>query len=236
MALRELGEETPQFNNMIIAHRLTSLFRHDIIKAYYDLLEIENSGDNILEQVILPFASDLQTLPRSKSGYLNFIEKVKGGKQTRGEITSAVQRAFFQTMNLGGITYFMAGSGQEASPSESDSSLLIEAVVGKGTSDMISNGNKINGAERLLTIPLFIHSNPFTGDVENPIQPAPTPFVFLEPRFITDSNEVHTAMEEIVAIGNVYKPSGALNLEYASPKPTWARKEVVPKILIAHSI
>lgn len=236
LAMRELREDSPQYRNMIIAHRLTSLFSHDIIETYYGLLRLENSGDKILEQVILPFASDLQTLPRSNSGYVNFIEKVKGGKQTRTEITSAVQTAFSQVMNLGRMTFFMAGSGQEATLSETDSSVLNEARVGRGTSDMISKGNDVKHAERLLTVPLFIFSNPFTGDLKNPLKPAPTPFVFLEPRFITSSSEVHTTMEEIVAVGNVYKPSGTPNMVYDSPRPDWARKDVDPKIFIAHSV
>ncbi len=236
LALRRTGIESPQFRNILITHRLTSLFSHDLIKSTYDVLGIEDSGDKILEQVLLPFANDLNTLPRSKSGYFNFIEKVVEGKKTRTEITAAVQTAFFQTMNLGGISYFMAGSGQEAFPSESDENLLTEARVGRGTSNMIAASNDINGAERLLTIPLYIHANPFTGDIENPITPSPTPFVFLEPRFIKSPPDVHTTMEEIVSVGNIYKPSGALKLAYDSPRPDWSRKEVNPSILIAHQV
>ncbi len=236
LALGNLGVENPQFYNTLITHRLTSLFRHDIIKTYYDLLELENSGDKILENILLPFANDIHTLPRSKSGYFNFIEKVVEGKKTRAEITNAVQHVFYQTLNLGNMNYFIAGSGQEAQPSESDTSVLVEARVGRGTCDMISGVNNKDYAERLLTIPLFIYANPFTGEVENPIQPAPTPFVFLEPRFLKSSSDVHATMEDIVSVGNVYKPSGAPNIKYDSPRPDWAKKDSEPKILIAHAV
>ena len=228
------GQENPQFQQDVIVHRLVSLFRHDLISTLYDISEKDHKGGMIMEDLLLQFASVIQTLPRSGSGYERFIQKVKDGKSNRSIITSKVQEAYHRLINLGGRNIFIAGGGTEG-VFDAENNTYEEATVSRSTSNMIVEPNKLKSSMRLLTIPLYIHIDPLTDDITNPLVPTKAPFVFLKPRFITSPSEVHDTMYEITEVGNQYKPSGKPKITYNAPGPDWIKRNAHPDIWIGHA-
>lgn len=230
----ESGQEQPHYEQDIIVHRLVSLFRHDLISTLYELDGRQHKGGMIMEDLLLQFANVIQTFPRSGSGYERFIQKVKDGHTNRSVVNLKVQEAFQRLINLGGRSIFIAGGGTEGAY-DSENNTYQEATVSRSTTNMIIEPNDHKRAKRLLTIPLYIHADPFTDDIANPLLPARTPFVFLKPRFISSPKEVHDAMIEVTEVGNQYKPSGKPTIKYDAPGPDWVRKSVKPEIWLAHS-
>jgi hypothetical protein len=231
------GMEAPQETQDIIVHRLVGLFEHDLIRTVYDISEKKHRGGYILEDVLLPFSSVINTLPNSQSGYTKFVEKVKSGANLRKKVNTSAGAVPSKLVRLGGRDIFIAGSGQEMRFDKEDGK-LHEAQIGRGTSDMLMRiaPNRVNTLEQVLTIPIYIHPEPFTGNKDSLLNPTPTPFVFLKPRVIRSPNDIHRTMLDIIEIGNEYKPSGVPQLAYNMPGPDWTHKSSNPDVWIAHSV
>lgn len=230
----ETGIEQPHYKQDIVVHRLVSLFRHDFISLLYELNGHQHRGGMIMEDLLLQFGNVIQTFPRSGSGYERFIQKVKDGQTNRSVVNQKVQEAFQRLINLGGRSIFIAGGGTEGSY-DSEDNTYHEATVSRSTTNMIIEPNEHKKAKRLLTIPLYIHADPFTDNIENPLEPKKTPFAFLKPRFISSPKEVHDAMLEVTEVGNQFKPSGKPTIKYNAPGPDWIRKSVSPEVWLSHS-
>jgi len=238
IAKLNLGVDDPQNTQDVIIHRLISSFAHDLISTAYVLNGLEQVNGYIMEDVILLYASALQTLPNSSSGYTKLIEKVKSGAELRSMTNTAGNQVFPKLSRLGGRDFFVAGSGQEMVYSKDDN-MLHERQLGRGTTDMLVGPNEIQHAEQILTIPFYMHADPFTGDKETLLKPTPTPFAFLTPRYATKPGDLHRAMAEIIAVGNTFKPSGVPQLayDYYGPAPEWfISRDIDPLAMITHSV
>lgn len=228
------GIEDPQHSQDIITHRLINLFGNKLIATLYDSLsDFDHEGGYISDDVLLVAGGQIGTLPSSASGYERFVKSIRNGGNLRSDLNGSTVRAYQALRQLGGRDIFMAPAGTEMTV-DHEAQRDIEATYTKSTTELIA-GEKKDSARDLLVIPIYIHADPFTGNLETLLAPKPTPFVFLEPRQIHKPSDVHQAAWEISIVGRTYKPSGKYEPLYNPPGPNFLYKDEVPRIWISHT-
>jgi hypothetical protein len=220
VAKLNLGFSSPQFTQDILTHRLINLFQNNLISAVYGGSDYESQGGYISDDVLLIAGGQLGILPSTASGRDRFIEAMKSGSSLRSQLNESTRSAFNQLVMLGGRDFFIAPAGSEMFLNE-ETGELEEGRIGSKTCDLLTSVNPKGEEPRLITIPLFIYANPFTGDRDSLLAPKPTPFAFIKPRPLYTDTDVQEAMVEIIRAGNKHKPSGVEPLSYNPPGPNW---------------
>jgi hypothetical protein len=183
-ALQQIGHESPEQMQTTIVSRITSLFQLGILATICAGEDRPHRGGMIFEDVLLQFG---------------------GGLQTR--------LAYERIVNRGSQIIFEGPSGTENKLDEHGTHRLI-GEVSERTTELVTKFNDQEGAERILCIPIFMESNPFTGNPDLPFEARPTPFAILAPRFITTEREYHATMRELADAGTLYKKSGTPPFKY----------------------
>jgi hypothetical protein len=211
-ALQQIGHESPEQMQTTIVSRITSLFQLGILATICAGEDRPHRGGMIFEDVLLQFGGGLQTLPRSSSGN-RLVDALKGGLQIRKAANEKTRLAYERIVNRGSQIIFEGPSGTENKLDEHGTHRLI-SEVSERTTELVTKFNDQEGAERILCIPIFMESNPFTGNPDLPFEARPTPFAILAPRFITTEREYHATMRELADAGTLYKKSGTPPFKY----------------------
>lgn len=183
-----------------ITSRLISIFKMPLLK---DGIE---SG-YVVDDALLHLGGVLQTVPASATG--SRVKNIAGN-----DINEPVRRDLHTLLNKGQNKFFLAASGTQDKPNKEGTQLVMD-TVSRGTVTMLTQPNKVKGAERLLAIPVFLDCNPFEGGSFNGASDAS--FEILPPRFLYSEEDVTTMMEGIASKGTVEKKPGTLPLIYKKP-------------------
>ena len=193
------GHKEPNGTHVAIASRLISLF------ALPGLARDGGVGF-VVEDGLLEMGGYLQTVPASASG--SHLKSLM-----THDVNAPVRLAYHRLLNRG-TEFFVAPSGTQDKPSE-DGRYLVMDTVSRGTVRMLTEPNEEQGAERLMTVPVFVDCNPFaTGDWAGAVD---AKHETLAPRLLRDEAEVTDMMEEIAWTGTVHKDAGKLPLAYKRP-------------------
>ena len=230
LALYEIGMTEPENRQITIASRVTSLFRHDLIRTLYELGNYAHHDGAITEDILLPLGGVLHTVPSTKITE-RLLETVSGGRAIRRHANEKTLSAYEQLLNRGGQIFFEAPSASEAVLREDGSAWVIKEV-GNATIALTIDHNQVAGAGRIMVIPLFIESAPFTGDPKDPIRPHPTPFAILEPSIPTTARQFEDVMDALASAGTICKRSGQMPYVYERMRAPRFKK---PAVLHSHS-
>lgn len=211
-ALHGLGHESPEQMQTTIVSRITSLFQLGILATICASEGRPHKGGMIFEDVLLQYGGGLQTLPRSSSGN-RLVDALKGGLQIRKAANEKTRLAYERIINRGGQIVFEGPSGTENKLDEHGTHRLI-GEVSERTTELVTKYNEQEGAERVLCIPIFMESNPFTGNPDFPLEARPTPFAILSPRVLRTEREYHATMRELADASTLYKRSGTPPFKY----------------------
>ncbi len=194
---RGIGE--PTLGHHAIASRLVSMF------AMPGLLDGVQQG-YVVDDGLLYLGGYLQTVPASASG--SRLRHLAGS-----DVNAPVRQKFHQLLNRGS-EFFIALSGTQDKPND-DKSALVMDTVSRGTVALLTEPNEVEGAERVMTIPVFIDCNPFTnGSFSGAVDAT---FRMLSPRFLRGEHDMTATMEDIARVGTIEKRSGTLPIEYRKP-------------------
>ena len=92
---------------------------------------------------------------------------------------------------------------------------LIMGTVSPGTVVLATEPNQVEGAERLLTIPVFVDCDPFTsGKFSGAVDAT---HKILKPRYLYNEDDVTGMMLELAYEGTVNKRPGTLPIAYRMP-------------------
>lgn len=193
------GDSMPTSRHFIIASRLISLFKMPLLKDGVEEGAVVDDG-------LLWLGGYVQTVPASASG--RRARQVAG----RDDINEPVTVAYNQLLNAGS-QFCIAVSGTQDKLSI-DGKRLVMDTVSHGTVGMLTEPNKVRGAERVLTVPVFMDCNPFVGGFSGAVDAS---FKVLPSRFLRDEGDVTHMMEEIAVAGNSVRSPGAPDIEYRLP-------------------
>lgn len=218
-SLLGIGVEAPHEIQHTIVSRVTTLFRLSLIVDLFEdkKYQINHHDGAIVEDVLLRFGGGLMTLPNSPSGN-RLVQMLQDGVSTRKGIVERTKTAYEHIVNRGGSDgqiIFEGSSGTENYPK--DIRGVVHTMIGDvkpRTSDLTTSYNQTVGAERIMTIPVFMESDPFTGNPKDPIAPTPTAFAFLKPKFPKTKRDFDVMMAEMAAVGTVIKASGEAPYRY----------------------
>jgi hypothetical protein len=233
-ALKSLDIDNPHEIQTTIISRVTTLFKLTMLK---DLLEMQGTAHHdgaIIEDVLLQFSGALLTIPNSHSGN-RLVQAIHDGIQARSSIVERTKVAYANVVNRGGSDgqiMFEGSSGTENHINE-DRTYRIIGAVKERTAELTTDHNQSSGAERILAVPIFMESDPYTGDPKNPIKPSPTPFAFLAPRFPKSQKDFDQMMMEIALAGTQVKASGELPYRYE--RRAFGR-DILPEFIVKHTI
>lgn len=213
------GVEAPHEIQHTILSRVTTLFRLSLIVDLFEHEDYQITHHNgaIVEDILLRYGGGLMTLPNSPSGN-RLVQMLQDGISTRRGIVERTKIAYEHIVNRGGSDgqiIFEGSSGTENYPKNFRGvpySMIGE--VKRRTSELTTDYNQTEDAERIMTIPIFMESDPYTGRPDNPIAPTPTAFAFLEPKFPKSQKDFDVMMAEMAAVGTVIKASGEAPYRY----------------------
>lgn len=197
------GHKMPNETHIAIASRLVSMFQLDALRE-------DKKPGYVVDDGLLYLGGYLQTVPASASG-----SKLRGVMGSN-DINSPARLEYDRMLNLR-REFMLAPSGTQDKQSPDGKSLVMDAVSG-GTVKMLAGPNKTHGAERILTVPLFIDCNPFgKGGWDGAVNASHRA---LPPRYLHELQDVTDMMEEIAAEGTVHKLPGTLPIRYQRPNLT----------------
>lgn len=196
------GDTAPTSRHHAIASRLISLFTMPLLK------DGEHEGP-VVEDGLLHLGGYIQTVPASASG-LRIKQAV-----SKDSINEPVTVAYHRLLNAG-ARFCIAVSGTQDKPSE-DGEKLVMDTVSHGTAKMLTDPNAVKGAERLLTIPIFMDCNPFVGGFSGAVDAT---HGVLAPRLLYEEGDVTHMMKEIAVLGNAVKRPGTPEVTYRVPTAT----------------
>ncbi|MCA9323893.1 hypothetical protein KC992_02205 [Candidatus Saccharibacteria bacterium] len=244
VSLRSMDVVDPHEIQHTIISRVTTLFRLQLIVDLFEdeKFQITHHDGAIVEDILLRYGGGLMTLPNSPSGN-RLIQMLQDGVTTRRGIVERTKIAYEHIVNRGGSDgqiIFEGSSGAENYLK--DIKGVTHRMIGEvkhRTAELTTNYNQVEGAERVMAIPVFMESDPYTNDPENPIEPKPTAFAFLEPRFPKSQREFDLMMAEMAAVGTVIKASGEAPYRYAktiigrdlNPRVVFTNRPVAAKAL-----
>lgn len=190
------GHNAPNETHVAIASRLVSLFQ---------LGGLRDTGvpGYVVDDGLLYLGGYLQTVPSSASG--SRLRAISGH-----DINAPARVAYDRLLNRR-REFMLAPSGTQDKVSGTH---LVMDTVSRGTVKMLTEPNENAGAERLMTIPLFIDCDPFTGGWTGAVDAT---HHALEPRFLHSESDVTDMMVEVADAGVVYKRSGTLPMRYKLP-------------------
>ncbi|NBX98511.1 hypothetical protein EB118_08520 [bacterium] len=237
LALQSNGVSDAHEIQTTIASRATTLFRLGLLATLSEAEGRLHHNGAIIEDVLLRFGGVLLTIPNSASGN-RLIEKLQDGLQTRTDIVSRTKIAHEKLVRRGGRDgqiFFEGSSGFENEIKNEGGIAYREiGIVRDRTAALTTDYNQIHGVERVMMLPVFMESDPYTGDPNNPIQPSPTPFAILEPRFPKKLRDIDEAMSEMAAAGTIVKASGQLPYRYG--RHAVVGRRIKPRIIFKHTI
>lgn len=187
------GDTAPTSRHHVIASRLISLFKMPLLK------DGEHEG-LVVEDGLLWLGGYVQTVPGSASG--SRIKQAVG----KDDINAPVTVVYNQLLNAG-AQFCLAVSGTR-------DKLGVMDTVSRGTEKMLTGPNAVKGAERLLTIPIFMDCDPFVGGFSGAVDAT---HGVLAPRFLYDEDDVTHMMKEIAVLGNAVKRPGTPEIAYRLP-------------------
>lgn len=244
VSLRKKVEAPHEIQHTIVS-RVTTLFRLSLIVDLFEHedYQIKHHNGAIVEDILLRYGGGLMTLPNSPSGN-RLVQMLHDGVSTRRGIVERTKTAYEHIVNRGGSDgqiIFEGSSGTENYPKIYRG--IPHTTIGevkRGTSELTTDYNQTEGAERIMTIPIFMESDPYTGDPENPIAPTPTAFAFLEPKFPKTQKDFDVMMAEMAAVGTVIKSSGEAPYRYdktiigrdLEPHIIFCNRAVKPRALV----
>ncbi len=192
--------ENPTNRVVAIISRIITLFELSLLASR------DTDEGFVVDNGLLHLAGILQTVPASASG--SRVRQIVGS----GDINENVRKEYSRLLNIG-TEFFVATSGEQ---DKKEDGMLVMGTVSKGTVDFATEPNQVDGAERLLAIPVFIDCNPFTrGEFSGAVAAT---HKILEPRFLHDEAQVTSMMLDIAYEGNVHKRSGTLPIAYRRPQ------------------
>jgi hypothetical protein len=193
------GHKTPNETHVAIASRLVSIFRLDMLRE-------DGEPGYVVEDGLLFLGGYLQVVPASASG--SRLRAISGH-----DINAPARVAYDRLLNRR-LEFMLAPSGTQ---DKVDGTKLVMDAASRGTVKMLTEPNETRGAERLMTVPLFVDCNPF---VEGEFKAAVDATHYaLEPRMLYGEQDVTDMMEGIAAAGTVHKRTGTLPIEYRRRKP-----------------
>jgi hypothetical protein len=204
-----------------------------------DLYELEQRAHHdgaIIEDVLLPYGGVLLTLPNSASGN-RLVSALTGGLEARRSVVAKTKLAYEQLVNRGGSSgqIFFEGSSGTENEVDAKHGVRIIGEVKERTADLTTEYNQTEGAERIMVVPFFMESEPYTKNPKNPIAPSPTPFAILEPRFPKSKADFDEMMTEMAVAGTIVKASGELPYRYQKYLIGKRRKNTA-NILFRHTV
>lgn len=211
-ALHDMGIEAPEQKQATIVSRITGLFTLELLEHVYDAEGWQHHGGAIFEDILLPFGGALQTLPNSSSGN-RLMQSVENALPLRRGILQETKSAYRTRVLESGLVVFEGSSGTE-NWDDMAKKLRVIGMVTKKTADLSTHPTDAEDNQKVLLAPVFMECNPFTGNAKNPIEPRPTPFSFLIPRFVKRHEDFHQTMVDIASAGQIYKTSGTLPFVY----------------------
>ena len=232
--LNDLGITDAHELQTTIASRATTLFKLGLLATLSETEGRLHHGGAIIEDVLLRFGGVLLTIPNSASGN-RLVEKLQDGRQTRSEIVGRTKLAHEKLVRRGGSDgqIFFEGSSGYENEVKGNGTYREIGVVRERTAQLTTDYNQIEGAERVMVLPFFMESDPYTNNPAFPISPQPTPFAILEPRFPKKLKDIDETMAEMAAAGTIIKASDQLPYKYG--KYVIGRK-IEPKIIFKHKV
>lgn len=223
VAQTELDMPSPEQKQVTIVSRITGLFKLELLKDVYEAEGWQHHGGMIFEDVLLPFAGALQTLPSSSTGN-KLIDTVKGALPLRTGIVKETKHAYAELVKKG-MVFFEGSSGTE-NWVDLEKRRRIIGRVSRRTAELTTEPVDRKGNQRVLAVPFFMQCWPFTGDPTQPLAPSFTPFAILEPRYITSYETFHDAMTDIASVGTIYKTTGELPYAYEGNEDRYTTPDV----------
>ncbi len=195
------GVANPTKGHSAITSRIISIFELSV------LAPTKGEDGYVVDHGLLYMGGILQTVPASASG-----SRVRKIVDSSHDINEPVRQAYYRELNKG-TEWLIAVSGEQ--DKVDNDGRLIMGTVSKGTVDLATQPNQIKGAERLLTIPVFMDCHPFdhgefTGAVD-------ATHKILDPRFLHDETDVTHMMFELAYNGTVEKRPGTPPIAYRRP-------------------
>jgi len=244
VSLRSMGLEAPHEIQHTIVSRVTTLFRLSLIVESFEHKEyqIKHHDGAIVEDVLLRYGGGLMTLPNSPSGN-RLVQMLQDGISTRRGVVERTKTAYEHIVNRGGSDgqiIFEGSSGTENYPKNiKGAPYTMIGEVKRGTSELTTDYNQTDDAERIMTIPIFMESDPFTGNPDKPIVPSPTAFAFLNPQFPKSQKDFDVMMAEMATVGTVIKSSGEAPYRYdktiigrdLNPHVIFCNRPIKPRVL-----
>jgi hypothetical protein len=234
-AKRQLGVEAPHEIQTTIISRVTTLFRLSLLQTILENAGRPHHDGAIVEDVLLQYGGALLTIPNTQSG-IRLVQMIQDGTHARSAIVERTKTAYPLVINRGGSDgqiMFEGSSGTENHVNEDGTHRIIDEVK-KRTVELTTDYNQDEGLERVMAIGVFMDSDPYTGNKDNPLSPnRPTPFGFLEPRYPKTQRDFDQMMRDMAHAGTILKASGELPYRYADRS---TGKNKLPEFIFKHTV